>query len=369
VNTATGGAAGRAPQEGSPPHAVQAGGLTIRPGTPEDVPRIVELLRISLGEGKIPRQGAYWRWKHVDNPFGESPVLLAESEGQLAGLRAFMRWNWRVGKHFARSVRAVDTATHPDWQGKGIFTRLTKALLDQMTDEGVHFVFNTPNEKSRPGYLKMGWRQVGRMDLLIRPVHPLRLGRALFTGRADSRGEPPEAPDPSPSKALPLAKILTSRGFGEFLAKVGEGSLEGRMETVKTVEYLRWRYHAIPEFNYSVVGDFDEQGGAAVVFRYKTVRGLRELRICEFLLDHSTASISRATSLLSHLLKDGGSDYISAMAAPGDATRAVLIRCGFIPAFRLGPILTVRPLNALPACRDATRRDTWRFSIGDLELF
>jgi hypothetical protein len=48
-------------------------------------------------------------------------------------------------------------------------------------------------------------------------------------------------------------------------------------------------------------------------------------------------------------------------------TQAALARSGFVPAPRIGPILTVRPLAALAA--DPLQRSAWRLSVGDLELF
>jgi GNAT superfamily N-acetyltransferase len=178
--------------------------LEIRAGTAADTDRILELVRLSLGEGTIPREREYWEWKHHRNPFGESPVLLAEAGGELVGLRVFMRWEWDAGGERLRAVRAVDTATHPAWQGKGIFSRLTKRLLEEMRREGTHFVFNTPNEKSRPGYLKMGWGAVGRVNLWIRPLRPLRVARAMLaapSGRAPRGRRSPRPPASSGASA------------------------------------------------------------------------------------------------------------------------------------------------------------------------
>ena len=69
-----------------------------------------------------------------------------------------------------RAVRAVDTATDPDYQGRGLFTRLTLQAIDELRAEGVDFVFNTPNDQSRPGYLKMGWQVVGTLPTHVRPT-------------------------------------------------------------------------------------------------------------------------------------------------------------------------------------------------------
>lgn len=68
--------------------------MILRKATPSDVPAIVSLLKLSLGEGLIPKSETYWNWKHKENPFGASEILLADEEGQLIGVRAFMRWNW-----------------------------------------------------------------------------------------------------------------------------------------------------------------------------------------------------------------------------------------------------------------------------------
>jgi hypothetical protein len=47
----------------------------------------------------------------------------------------------------------------------------------------------------------------------------------------------------------------------------------------------------------------------------------------------------------------------------------VLVRNGFLPAPRLGPVLTVRPLAPAQAGPDPLRPAAWQLSIGDLELF
>jgi hypothetical protein len=56
---------------------------------------------------------------------------------------------------------------------------------------------------------------------------------------------------------------------------------------------------------------------------------------------------------------------------PGAAgtTWASLVSVGFLPAPRIGPILTVLPMNATPGTPDPLARGSWAASIGDLELF
>jgi GNAT superfamily N-acetyltransferase len=157
-----------------------ASDLTIRRASRADLPEILTLAQRSLGWLGDDADTRFFAWKHFENPFGESPMWVAEADGRLAGFRTFLRWDLCTPTGQVRhAVRAVDTATDPDFQGRGIFTRLTLAALDELRAEGVDFVFNTPNDQSRPGYLKMGWH------LVARPPHqPHR----------DRPGPPPRGP-------------------------------------------------------------------------------------------------------------------------------------------------------------------------------
>ena len=146
------------PAEPTPARARLAPGIEIRPATPEDRPAILALLTKSLGWHDDPRYQALFEWKHDENPFGPSPMWVACDGDRVVALRVFMRWQFRRGDEILRAVRAVDTATDPDYQGKGLFTALTLHGLDELRADGVDFVFNTPNAQSLPGYLKMGWQ-------------------------------------------------------------------------------------------------------------------------------------------------------------------------------------------------------------------
>lgn len=338
--------------------------ITHRLGTEADIERIMELVRTSLGDGPIPRDPAYWAWKHHMNPFGASPVLLAEAGGEIVGLRVFMRWQWRSGAKLLHAVRAVDTATHPRWQGRGIFTRLTQALVQRMREEGVHFIFNTPNAKSRPGYLKMGWSAVGRTDIWIRPIRVSRVARILLGRNRDD--EKVVVPADLPGSASNLDALCDDPRLPSLLEYTDRMR---RLTTSLTPEYLRWRYRWIPGFTYRTSYELDRNGSAAAIYRFRKQRGLTELRICQLLVGSGRQSMRTAISVVRRLAKENGADYVSAMAAPETPERKVLIRAGFLPLPRFGPILTVRALTGPSSDVDVVARHNWRLSIGDLELF
>jgi len=311
-----------------------------------------------MGEEAVAWSSAYWRWKHDANPFGPSPVLVAEDAGRLVGLRAFMRWAWRSGGAVAPALRAVDTATHPDYRGRGLFTRLTLQLRTEVEAEGAAFVFNTPNAQSRPGYLKMGWTLVGRPTLWMRVVRPARFARA-FRG-----GEEGEAP---PVEAPPAAEVLRRAGVGALVA-VATGGTTARLHTPLSLEYLRWRYADVPGFAYHALSRGEGAGGALVVLRARRRGALRELRLCDVVVGPTPEAVRNARLLLREAPRLADVDVVLAMAGEGLLRRA-LPAAGFVPAPRTGPILTVYPLSAAAGLPDPRRLASWQPSIGALELF
>ena len=325
------------------------------------------MVKLSLGED-VPQDRAYWNWKHHSNPFGISPVLLAEADGELTGLRVFMRWQWHAGKQKWSAVRAVDTATHPEWQRKGIFSKLTLQLVEEMRAEGVAFVFNTPNAQSRPGYLKMGWSTVGRTDLWISPVHPLKLARVLFTRQL--RIAKDLNINPAAAGAFGTARDFCGTSeFAKLAYDAEQRSDDAALHTPRTAQYLRWRYSEIPTFQYYVLHDSDDRGGAAIFFRYKLNGPLVEARVCDTLIGTGDSSQKIMRHLLGRLRAESSADYLSIMPAAPRLPSTTLLSAGFLPAPRLGPILTVRPLHAEELSSDPLQRSSWRLAIGDLELF
>jgi len=336
-----------------------AGAVSVRAGGPEDVAEIIGLLQTSLGAGGGPKSAAFWRWKHEDNPFGESPYLVAEAEGSIVGVRVFMRWKWLCGGDAFNAVRAVDTATHPDWQRRGIFSRLTLELAERCEKDGVSFVFNTPNDRSRPGYLKMGWQAVGRVPIMLRPLRPHKLAWSFLGSR------------PAGSRSIDIDGFP---GVDELLDSVDGPLLEPaatadrRFRTPRSPAYLRWRYDRIPGVRYCALWD-RQRSLAALIFHGKERGGLREVCISELLLAPGTEARRVAARLLRELARSVDADYLVACAAGSTAERSALKRAVFLPVPGGGSTLCVRRLHGQSMDLDPLALSSWCCALGDLELF
>lgn len=340
----------------------------IRRARPEETPAIVDLIRASMPDDTVDWTPELWRWKHEANPFGVSPVLVAEADGQLVGLRAFMRWTWQCGAQTADAVRAVDTATHPDFRGRGIFKRLTLQLRDEMEAEGVDFVFNTPNAQSRPGYLKMGWQYTGRPTIWLRLVRPSVLMRALREGQPIGGVEGP----PPPIEAEPAADVLRRPAVEELVEIAGQAAQDGgsnRYRTACTLDYLRWRYADIPALDYRAVAAGRGANGAVLLVRTRQRGLLRELRICDAVVGPGPHAGRHARDLLREVSQRASVDVVVAMSEGMAFKRWLLLRARFIPVPYSGPILTTYPLALSPGLPSPTSLRAWGGAIGAFEFF
>lgn len=334
-----------------------AAAVGIRPYRDADEQAVVELLNDSLGAGPAGRRSAeLFRWKHLENPFGRSFMLVAEASGRIVGLRAFMRWEFVAGGRRFRAVRAVDTATHPDHQGKGIFARLTLEALDTLRD-GADFVFNTPNQKSLPGYLKMGWQVVGQVPIRVRVRRPLRFAMHARSWRtASDSGDVPTVGAPRAGEALDdrIDGLLANRERPIGLFTAADGA------------YLRWRYGRAPLLDYRAVtmGDHGHVEGLAV-FRVRLRGSLVEGTVAETIVRGGGERI--AARLLRAVRRSAPLDHLTCSFPRGSAALEGARRSGFVRA-PAGMTLVVNPL-VHDLSPDPLDRASWALSLGDLEVF
>lgn len=335
--------------------------LQVRPFRAEDRGAVLGLLRVALGSGPGgERSPEFFRWKHVENPFGESLMLVAETAGRIVGLRAFMRWRFKSGDRWIRAVRAVDTATHPEFQGRGIFSQLTLQGLEALRGEA-DLVFNTPNEKSLPGYLKMGWRVVGRVRISVRVNRPLRFLRRIRSLRRIS-AQVTAAP---PVQAETVAETLgRAEDLPRLLAEALEG--DGRLQTPVDLDFLRWRYGSAPLLDYRTARE-PEDGPlrGLAIFRVRPRGALWEATVADLIVGGADQATARA--LLQGVATAVPVDHLTCRFRRGSAPARAARAGGFFPAPG-GMTLAVKPLcdDIEP---DPTSMDSWDLCLGDLEVF
>lgn len=345
--------------------AVPATAYVVRELHASDELTVLALLQAALAGGPTgERTPAFLRWKHQQNPFGPSPGLVAVApDGTLAAVRLLMRWTLLLSGRTVSAVRAVDTATHPDHQGRGLFRRLTLQALDTVAADA-DLVFNTPNANSRPGYLRMGWQDVGALPVRIRPVRLGRFARGVRrSGQAAVEG--PSAPLASP---LVRAKDLFDARPDEVASLIVDAESaadQDRLRTPRTIEYMRWRFVSVPGLDYRTVVVDDADGLRALGLGRLRRRGpLVELTLGEVLTRPGDAGAAGA--VLAGAAR-AGVDHVALHAPSGSPLSRAAGRRGYCPVPGRGLRLVVNPRR--PLTTDPTRPSSWALTLGDLEVF
>ena len=327
--------------------------MEIRPAVETDIPGIVDLLKISLGETLMPKSEDYWRWKHLQNPFGSSPVILSVDSEKIIGVRAFMPWQWMQGEKLYKAVRAVDTATHPEFQGKGIFKKLTLSLLKECEKGGVDFIFNTPNEKSKNGYLKMGWQEAGKLPVRFDIKRPFRVLKSLAGGAASKDVQLEDEQLEHWLNHPDLPRLVQQTTFGKNLV------------TNVSSAYLNWRYKEVPVVKYHAVGSHSgSELNGLIIGRTKVTRMGMEFRITDAFM----SDFKNNKELMGNLrrkMRELNVDYVTLSGTAAPASRSLP---GFGMNLPIGPTVTVRSLQETDLT-PLQKFKNWSPSLGDLELF
>lgn len=99
----------------------------------------------------------WFAWKHLEGPWGPSLGAAAvDAEGPI-GVRLLLPWKLQVGEVVLTALRATEAATIPRAQGHGVFSALNQWMMAELPDR---MIFSTPNQLSRNGYYKLGWKTI-----------------------------------------------------------------------------------------------------------------------------------------------------------------------------------------------------------------
>ena len=321
--------------------------LVVRAANPGDLPAVLDLLRAAMHRGDDERFDALFRWKHLDNAFGPSPAWVAVDGERIAAVRYLMRWEFERGSRVYRAVRAVDTATHPDYQGRGLFTKLTMGALADLEAEGVDFVFNTPNDQSRPGYLKMGWVLLGTLAVPSRPLTPLGATRML-------RARVPAEHFSIDVRCAESAADVLADGIAVDRLLAARGPSD-RFRTRASIDFLRWRFGG-SLLQYRAVTDRRGVADGVAIFRIRRRGPATEAALVWVASAHGEAGKRRLVRSAMRAARHDA-DY---MVAIGDRPLAT-----FVPVPGAGPTLTWRAV----CDRQEPMLTDFEVGLGDIELF
>ena len=258
----------------------------------------------------------------------------------------------RGWEDIVRAVRAVDTATHPEYQGQGIFRRLT-VTASMSWDRGRPRLQHA--QRQEPARLpEDGWQRVGEVPIRVRVRRPVRFVRNLRSRRS-----------PRASDGESLIAVAGPLAAWSEIAAAAERFSGDRFITPRDERYLRWRYDMAPLLGYRTLEERDADGlRGAVVYRVRWRGRLREATVVDLLVDPGDRGC--ASRLLRRVAREANADHLTC-SFPGGSVQAAAARwTGFLPSPE-GLTLVANPLHRLPL--DPFTARSWWLTLGDLEVF
>lgn len=202
--------------------------MNIAPYKIGDEIQILDLFRISFGR-ELSEE--YWKWRFVENPLFDQLMISLMWEGDvLAGHYAVSATELNVYGKTVLSSLSGTTMTHPQYEKRGIFTKLASELYQRIQkDYRVQSVLGFPNQSSHYGLVKkLFWEDVCIVPTLtvnsaaIKPVSVnYQINRILSFEDYHEQF---------------ITKCIRNLGFGIF--------------TNRSAKYLNWRFLNCPTNNY-----------------------------------------------------------------------------------------------------------------------
>lgn len=125
------------------------------------------------------------KWLYADNPDGKVIGFDAFEGEELAAHYVCIPSIIKVGGVSIKAALSLNTATHPKFQGQGLFTKLADKTYESAAESGFSAIYGVANANSTPGFIrKLGFQLVQPLDAKV-GIGPLNVDFAKVAQAAN----------------------------------------------------------------------------------------------------------------------------------------------------------------------------------------
>lgn len=216
---------------------------SVRESTPADAEKIHDLMATCFGLRRPPR---FEHWRYADPPFGQSLSFIAVDGDRCIAHEALLPTRMQLGKETVLGAQSMDTMTHPDYRGQGVFVATARACFEVAAERGIELLYGFPNGLSLHGLLRLNWDHTGDIQQWTRPVS---LAHALPPGLATVADQ---LLDLLPRGRRTGVDVTVGRPDDDTLEEV-LGRWRGQPKlcrVARSAAWLEWRYRPGAEMEY-----------------------------------------------------------------------------------------------------------------------
>ena len=225
-------------------HPPNLDGLEVRDLAPTEAEAWVRFF--AGGSAPSAAEMARFRWQYLDLPEDHLWIKVAEPTDPSARTADIFAASYCMApRRFTvdgeplQGALSLDTMTGENYRKRGLFVHLAIEAYRTATEQGLQFVYGSPNDNSLPGFLKyLGWVKLPEPPVLA-TARPLRwgLGR-LGLGRSRRNRRIEQGPEGARTVEIGATDHIGER-FDE-LWNLAKGQL--RIAAVRDAAFWKWRY-------------------------------------------------------------------------------------------------------------------------------
>jgi GNAT superfamily N-acetyltransferase len=335
---------------------------------------LVKLAKSYYNSGEIISE-SYLGWQYNKNPAGYPFYTLANYDKHIVGQYLVIPIRYRYKDIMYSGTLSLNTLTHPDFQGKGLFTKLAHSTYDLCASNRVDFTIGFPNPLSHGGFIKkLGFQEIGSCNLLIKPIRPFNLLIDLLKRKKIKHGgDIPFNWRTINKDGLNLTnfEITQNNEYNTFWNSLSKS----KIMTEKDFKYIMWRYIDIPGRKYHIIqAKREEKITAICILRTEKVLMTNTAVIMDFFVLNSQKSDGDVLIKSIFMeLKRQQINLVAILESTDELISRILKRNKFLKVpknFLPQPIPVIfRPHKESNELKAMTEFSNWAFSFGDYDVF
>lgn len=338
------------------------------------IKELVELAKSYYDSGEIISED-YLEWQYCNNPAGLPFFSLAYDDKKVVGQYLVIPMNYVLNGKKVLGTLSLNTLTHPEYQGRGLFIELAKATYEICDENDIVFTLGFPNPLSYGGFIKkLDFKEIGTAELLICPLKPIKILKGILNkNKLKHGGDIPFAWENTQldNKTFRLLEIHDKENYDNFWVNL---DLQ-KFATQKDFEFINWRYLQIPGRKYfPIVVVNGDQISALCVLRVEKVMNINTAIIMDFLIRPNNINDgNQLLKLIIKKLKIQGINMLSSLNPNEYLAQKILRKNLFfkIPEKVLPQKIPV--IFKLHTKNDSytklTKLSNWSISFGDYDIF
>ena len=317
----------------------------------------------------------YLSWQYLNNPFGLPFYSIAFDNDLIIGQYIIIPIKILIDGEILIGSLSLNTLTHPNYQGKGLFIKLAKETYKLCSFSNVNFTIGFPNPLSHKGFInKLNFDEIITLSLLFKPLKLTNLLSSIFYKNNIKHGGDIFFNFETNFKKNIFLRYL-SYNDSLLFDKFWNNLIHDKITLFKDFNYIKWRYldnphrlyHPIISLNNGIITSL-------CILRIEKVMNINTAIIMDFFtLDNSTHDAKLLMRSIFKSLKNFNISIIISISPNVRISKLILNNLFFfkIPNFLLPqkiPIIFKSHIDS-HHLKSLKYGQNWNFSFGDYDIF